>query len=269
MKIAVLENHRTEFGNRITDAVLALLQASPCEVICRTEVQELSCGADVVIVLGGDGTILRVAKLLSESKTPVLGINLGRVGYLAELEPNELSLLSCLWEGNYRVEARMMLQVQHGTRILTALNDVVVSNHGASRLTEIGASHNGKNIGTYLADGVIVATPTGSTAYSMSAGGSVLEPTLHCLSLTPICPIGAYAKPLIFSSESRLDLHNSSREDASLCLTVDGSHQGDILPGETVQVSCAQSSAYFLHIKQDSFCNTLRNKVLFTGETRT
>ncbi len=265
MNLAVLENRRDARTTSVTEAVLRELSRYDCTVQRCSRVGQVTLPCDCALVLVGDGTILRAAKALSSQKIPVLGINLGRVGYLAEIEPNELSLLSCLFFGKTRIEGRMMLEVTVKDQKLTALNDVVIANRGASRLVEIGACHNGTGIGSYLADGLIVATPTGSTAYSMSAGGSVLDPTLECLSLTPICPIHAYAKPLIFSAQSVLSFCNLASDETALSLTLDGIAVGQLAPEEEVVVSLSEERAYFLHVKQDSFCNTLRNKVLITG----
>ncbi len=264
MKIAVLENRRDLRTEQVTEAVYSALDSYDCTVQRCRDVSEVTSPCDCVLVLGGDGTLLRAAKALSVHRIPVLGINLGRVGYLAEIEPEELSLLRLLFTDQVRIEARMMLEVQIKDKRLTALNDLVVANRGASRLVEIGAFHNGTGIGSYLADGIIVATPTGSTAYSMSAGGSVLDPTLACISLTPVCPIHAYAKPLIFSAQSVLSFCNLASDRTDLSLTVDGIAAGQLAPGETVTVSLSQEKAYFLRVKQDSFCNTLRNKVLIS-----
>ncbi len=267
--IALIENTHIAKAASVKQAVLAQLADCPCEVQVYPHAEAVR-EADLAIILGGDGTILRAAGHFAPKGIPILGVNLGRVGYLAELEVDELSLLPTLFSDDVKIEERMMLDVtlvkQEGEQTMRAFNDAVIGNFGAARLVEIGATHNGKGIGTYLADGVIVATPTGSTAYSMAAGGSVLDPTLDCISLTPVCSISPYAKPLIFSAQSTLEFQNLTTEDAPLYLTVDGKKAGTLSQNDRVRICRSQCCVKLLHFKEDSFCNTLRNKVLMTGK---
>jgi NAD+ kinase len=265
-QIAVIENCNIERASTVRDSVLQTLSLYPCDVKVYHEVTEVTC-ADIAIVLGGDGTILHAADALAPKKIPLLGINLGRVGYLAELEVDEVSLLSKLFTEPWHIEARIALDVTLGERqTFLSVNDAVIGNFGAARLVEIGARHNGRDIGAYLADALIISTPTGSTAYSMAAGGSVLDPTLDCISLTPVCPISSYAKPLIFSAQSTLEFENRTDQDAQLYLTVDGRKVGTLSQKEKVRICRSKTAVYFVHLKEDSFCNTLRNKVLVTGK---
>ena len=155
-----------------------------------------------------------------------------------------------------------MLDVKTKDTTYAVLNDLVVRSPHAAGVSRIGAFHDSVFIGSYYADGVIVATPTGSTAYSLSAGGAVLDPTLSCISLTPVCPVGRRNPSLVFSADSTLRLRNLSRKGTSVCLVADGEDIGSLLPEEEVCVTRSQKTACFLHLKQDSFCNTLRNKVL-------
>ncbi len=266
--IALIENAHVANAQKIKEAVLQELSKCPCQTHLYAQASEVQ-SADLAIVLGGDGTILHAAGHLAQKEIPILGINLGRIGYLAELEPNELFMLADLFCGKARIEERMMLDVtlitKEGEQTMRAFNDAVIGNFGASRLVEIGAFHNGKGIGTYLADGLIVATPTGSTAYSMAAGGSVMDPTLDCISLTPVCPISPYAKPLIFSAQSTLEFQNLTTEDAQLHLTLDGRKAGTLSQKDKVRIRQSKTTVKLLHLKEDSFCNTLRNKVLVKG----
>ncbi len=263
--IALIENRRSAKAATVRKQVEDFLKNYPCTVSCYTDAKEMD-KADVAIVLGGDGTMLRTADCLAPKKIPLLGINLGRVGYLAELDVDEIPLLARLFQKAWHIESRMMLDVtlrtKEGENSFLSVNDAVIGNFGASRLVEIGARHNGHDIGAYLADGLIVSTPTGSTAYSMSAGGSVLDPMLDCISLTPICPISPYAKPLIFSALSTLEFKNCTTEDAQLYLTVDGHNVGTLYQNDKVIIRKSDCTVRFLHLKEDSFCNTLRNRVL-------
>ncbi len=265
-QIAVIENRTIEKAAAVCEAVLQTLSAYPCDVSVYHEADKVE-NADIAIVLGGDGTILHTAGVLAPKGVPLLGINLGRVGYLAELEVEEIPLLSKLFTEPWRIESRMAMDVTlHETQTFLSINDAVIGNFGAARLIEIGARHNGCDIGAYLADALIIATPTGSTAYSMAAGGSVLDPILDCISLTPVCPISPYAKPLIFSAQSTLELENRTDKDAQLYLTVDGRKVGTLSQKETVRICRSKTAVHLVHLKEDSFCNTLRNKVLVTGK---
>ena len=152
---------------------------------------ELYKMADIIITIGGDGTIIRFAKRAAQDGKAVLGINAGRVGYLANIEQNEYNLLSKLATGEYSIEERMMLNItvkENGNVIgeYEALNDAVISSGYLSRIIDVTASVDGGDVIAYHADGLIAATPTGSTAYSMSAGGPVIDPDMKCVCLTPI-----------------------------------------------------------------------------------
>ena len=170
--------------------------------------------ADAMIVLGGDGSILETARRASAADKPILGINLGRLGYMAELDLNELSYLSRLANDDYRIETRAMLRVELLSErgelrsFCHALNDATISNGSISRIIDMALSENGSPVTTYRADGLIVATPTGSTAYSMSAGGAIVDPAVPAFCVTPICPHSFAARPLIFSDTSTLEIKN-------------------------------------------------------------
>ncbi len=261
MKIVVIENRADSYKVKITDAVLSTLRQYPCEVVsCEYGQQIPAC--DLVVVLGGDGTILRIAKQLCDTQTPLIGVNLGRVGYLAELEACDIARLGELFSQPWQIEERMMLDVITAKQTISVLNDLVIRRPFAAGIARIGAYHNDIYIGSYYADGVIVATPTGSTAYALSAGGAVLDPALSCLSLTPICPTGGNGRCLVFGADSTVRLRNLCRQPSEVCLVADGTVIGDLLLEEDVRVCRSKKTAHFLHLKKDSFCNTLRNKVL-------
>jgi NAD+ kinase len=169
--------------------------------------------ADILIVLGGDGSILEAARRATHRGTPILGINLGRLGYMAELELGELDLLKNLFTGEYEIEKRAMLRIElrSGSDLRSfcyALNDAVISNGSVSRIIDLELSEGGVPVTTYRADGLIIASPTGSTAYSMSAGGAIVDPRVPCICVTPICPHSFIARPLIFSDQSVLEIRN-------------------------------------------------------------
>ena len=225
---------------------------------------------DAVIVLGGDGTILESARFAASYAVPVLGMNLGRLGYLAELETNELQMLSEIVSGNYTIDERSMLKVaiksQRKGRMHCgyALNDAILSNGSAPKIIDLQLYESGSLIASYRADGIIVATPTGSTAYSMSAGGAVVDPRLNCFCVTPICPHTLASKPLLFPDSTELEFVNTWRREKMICLTLDGKQTYDVYFGDSVIVSKAATKAKFIRIKPRSFYQTLRSKMSAT-----
>ena len=214
---------------------------------------------DAVIVMGGDGTILETARHAAASGVPVLGMNLGRLGYLAELEK--------VVRGEYSYDERSMLKVtiesERRGKIYCgyALNDATVSNMFSPRLIDMELRDNGAEIASYRADGLIIATPTGSTAYSMSAGGAVVDPRLKCFCVTPICPHSLTSKPLIFPDKAEIEVVNSTKREKRVTLTLDGRQTFDVYYGETVRAVKAQFAAKLIRVKPRSFYQTLRSKL--------
>lgn len=222
---------------------------------------------DAVIVMGGDGTILETARYAAGDGIPVLGMNFGRLGYLAELETNELEMLSEIISGNYTLDERSMLKVYLNSvrkgKIYCgyALNDAIVSNGSTPKVIDLDLLDNGVQIASFRADGLIIATPTGSTAYSMSAGGAVVDPRLKCFCVTPICPHSLTSKPLIFPDSAAIEVVNTCKREKTVSLTLDGRHTFNIYYGDTVCVVKAGISAKFIRVKPRSFYQTLRNKL--------
>ena len=223
--------------------------------------------ADILVVLGGDGSILEAARRAALNKTPILGINLGRLGFMAELEMDELKLLSRLFDGSYQIDERAMLGVEmidnKGQRKLAsfALNDAVVSGGSVARIVDLELIEGGERVTTYRADGLIVATPTGSTAYSMSAGGAVCDPSLACFCVTPICPHSLTARPLIFPDSATLELKNICVREKNLFLTIDGRTNYELLRGESVRITKSDKVTRLITLRERSFYNVLRQKM--------
>ena len=223
--------------------------------------------ADVLIVLGGDGTILEAARRSAQRGTPILGINLGRLGYMAELELGELDQLSRLFSGDYRIETRSMLRVEllsAGGELRSfcyALNDAVISNGSVSRMIDLELLEGGTSVTTYRADGLIVATPTGSTAYSMSAGGAIVDPRVSCFCVTPICPHSFMARPLIFSDQSVLEVRNVCVREKMLYLTVDGRMNFELYRNQVVRVTKSSMQTKLIRLKSCGFYRKLRQKM--------
>ncbi len=221
--------------------------------------------ADLAVSVGGDGTIIHTAKDAAVLGKPVLGVNCGRVGFVAGLEPSELSLLGRLFSGDYAVDERMLLEIdvkKNGECHRTyALNDVTVTNGAVSRMIDLDVYLNGEPITSYRADGVIAATPTGSTAYSLSAGGPVIEPHMKCILLTPICPHSLFSRSVLFSDDSEVMICKGSASRADPFITVDGRHSESIGGGDTITVRRAPCAARFIKLNNKNFYRILNEKL--------
>ena len=222
-----------------------------------------ACG--LLFVLGGDGTMLKAAAKASEGDIPLIGINLGRIGFMSEIECDELYLLENLFSGEYEIKSRMMLDVgiiKAGGRIDagTALNDAVVSKGALAKLVEIELARDGTKIAGYMADGVIAATPTGSTAYSMSAGGPIIDPEIECFCVTPICPHSLTVnRPLIFAGDSRLEITNRNISSDAY-LAIDGQTPVKLEENDIVSIKKSKFAAKLVSIKKRGFFDVVRAK---------
>lgn len=220
-----------------------------------------------VIILGGDGTILESARYAALNGVPVLGMNLGRLGYLAELEMSELDQLKRVVEGDYYLEEHSMIKVtllserKGKLHCGYALNDAVVTNTSSTKVIDLELTENDTPVANYRADGLIVATPTGSTAYSMSAGGSVIDPRLKCICVTPICPHSFGSKPMVFPENVELEIKNRCQRERYLSLIIDGRKSFEVYYGDRVCVSKATTTAKFIRLKPRSFYLTLCRKM--------
>ncbi|MDD4587282.1 MAG: NAD(+)/NADH kinase [Heliobacteriaceae bacterium] len=221
---------------------------------------------DWVVVLGGDGTLLNTARLVAPFAIPVLGVNLGRLGFLTEIEVSDLFLtLDRIIAGDYQIDERMMLEARliqsSGTDLpFYALNDVVVTKGAYSRMIWLEAAVGDEVVATYTADGLIVASPTGSTAYSLSAGGPIIAPELQALLLTPVCPHVLDARPLVVSGEQRITLTVRSPHVNGI-VTVDGQPGLPLKYGDSVVVKKAPVVCRLIKLANRSFFRILREKM--------
>lgn len=237
--------------------------------ICGTDFipiseEELYSLSDVIITIGGDGTIIRYAKRAALDNKPVLGINAGRMGYLANIEQNELGLVSKLKTREYFVERRMMLSVsviENGKLIneYTALNDAVITSGFISRIVDISVGVLGDYI-NYRADGLIISTPTGSTAYSMSAGGPIIDPLTQNICITPICSHSLSAKPILMGSNNILKVKAFSKKRTDIYLTIDGRKVAAVKPYTEIQIKKSPCVAQLIRLNDRSFYKTLSYK---------
>lgn len=272
MKAAVLYHPQVEHMPETLAAVtarLAALQIEPAVPkggLFAPEAETLIADSDTVIVLGGDGTIIKAAKRAALYDKPVLGINAGHLGFMAGLEFHELDRLSALITGAFTVERRMLLDVtvQTGERTVsfTAMNEAVVARGSLSRMIVLHVDNAGQTVSTYRADGLIVATPTGSTAYSLSAGGPIVDPAVPCMLLTPICPHTVSARPYVIDPGVRLTVRVTLPKGADAVLTVDGTDAVPVQENTAVTVCRSAKTAGLISIKPTSFYDTLEEKIL-------
>ncbi len=227
--------------------------------------RETTAHSDLTIAIGGDATIIRAAKHAAELHKPILGVNFGRVGFVANLEPSDISLLSRLFSGDYIIDERMMLEVtvKNGDREVTldGLNDVTVSRGATSRMIELEVALNGEFTNSYRADGLIVSTPTGSTAYSLAAGGPVIEPHMKCLMLTPICPHSLFARSILIPDDYLAEIKPAHGCDEEIFVTMDGTQSVRLEHGGYILVKKAAITANFIKLNNKNFYRIVSDKL--------
>ena len=225
--------------------------------------------ADAVLVLGGDGTILATSRECASKGTPMLPIHLGRFGFLTEVAPEDLNLaLDALLGGGYTVDERMMLQCEalrgddeEDQASAFALNDVVIANGPLSRVLHLRMSVNGKYVTTYAADGIIIATPTGSTAYSLSAGGPLVHPSMQTILVTPICPHTLTARALLVPEDAEITIVVERDPQDMVRVTVDGQVGFPLLAGDEIKVRRSPYPARLLNVGGADFYDKLQSKL--------
>ncbi len=241
---------------------------------CKNEICALAkrCGgvvtdepskADAVVALGGDGTMLHASLCAVKHNLPIIGVNLGFVGYMTELDRGEIAMLSRLFEDNFTTEERMTLSIvtPNGCECLV-LNDAVVHSKGAN-MVSVRLNCEGADVGLYRGDGLIFATPTGSTAYSMSAGGAVIDPHLKCICVTPICPQSLVAKPMVFSPDREL---TAEVQGSGCTVTLDGGEPIPLEAGAIIKIKRHSEPVKLIRLKDNEFFSVLRSKIEFFGK---
>ncbi len=222
---------------------------------------------EAAVVLGGDGSIIDAAHRIMGFDLPIIGINFGHVGFLTELEINELDLIDRLIQGDYTTDERMMLDAvvldRDGKERVkyTVLNDLVLTNGPVARLIAFDVYCDGVKVQTCRADGTVVATPTGSTAYSLSAGGPVLDPTLEGICLTPICPHTLNSRPVVFRGNSNIVITNIKNNNSSVYLNADGRDVIHINEGDSVSIRMSEYKIKLVRFKGYGFLSVLNAKL--------
>ncbi len=227
---------------------------------------ELAQQVDLMLVLGGDGTMIATARMIGDAQVPVIGVNYGGLGYLAEFPLEELfPALESILAGPFCVEQRLMLRVElwRGEELVTrnrVLNDVVVNKSALARIVEIEAYLNDQFVNLFRADGLIVATPTGSTAYNLSAGGPIIYPSMHAIVITPICPFTLSNRPLVVPDESIIKVRLVT-ENEEVALTLDGQVGFPLTAGDRVVIRKSNSAFNLVQPPTRNYFDVLRNKL--------
>ncbi|HHV96658.1 MAG TPA: NAD(+)/NADH kinase [Clostridiaceae bacterium] len=249
------------------------LNIDSCFIRKKSKEREIIKDADILVCLGGDGTFLKAARAVYKKNIPILGINLGNLGFLTEVEKNEIEeAVNCLMVGKYIVEERMMLEatIIRNDKIIgndTALNDIVISRGALSRILRVKTYINDVFVDMFPGDGLIVSSPTGSTAYSLAVGGPIVEPDIDLIIVSPICPHILYSRSFITASNRKVRAVIDEDYGHKAMVTVDGQKGYEIRGGDIVEVQKSNYTIKLIRINPKNFYNILRSKIYFRGES--
>jgi len=279
MKLGIIPNLTKDKDLNITRSILLWFANKDVEILLESEIAErldyrnkgfsretLYSSCDVIIVLGGDGTILNIARQSSHYDVPLFGINLGHLGFLAEAEISDMYLsLGKILNGDYFIEKRMMLEAsvegsEDESKELLALNDIIITKGMQSRMISFSIFINNSFFELYSADGIVISSPTGSTAYSLSAGGPIVSPDLNVLIITPICPHTLHNRSIVVSEKDEVRIE-ICEENPEVIISVDGQDSYKLNPGRVVKVRSSNCVTNLVKLKQRSFFDVLRRKI--------
>jgi len=258
----------TRAGRRIiSDAATAKLARLKCEIV--PDAAAVAKATDLILVFGGDGTMLRTARQIAGSKTPLFGVNIGGLGFLTAVAADKLAdALQLLWRGEIQFESRALIEANgicQGQKVhAIALNDIVVSRGAVSRLISLDVGVDGEPITRYRCDGLIVSSPTGSTAYSLAAGGAIVLPTADVFVLTPICPHALSNRSIILPLSSTIRVKASHTVPAAF-LNADGQIIGELDAGDEVTIRRSRHSVRLVRLADSSFLEAMRRKLHWRG----
>lgn len=229
--------------------------------------------ADLVISLGGDGTMLRLAHVAARFGVPIIGVNLGHVGFMTELERDEIALIDRLLDGGFTCDERMMLHLtveRRGRQVFEydALNDVaIIRGNPLFHVIHMDIEADGTRVAAFSGDGLVVATPTGSTAYSLSAGGPIVEPSTENIVITPVCAHGFQPGSFVFSGERRIAVRAACNHDVEIFVSGDGDENFELKPGDVVKIEKSKLRTRLVRVKGRSFYHILQQKLIGRDDT--
>lgn len=226
---------------------------------------KMAAACDLLVAVGGDGTIIHSAGYAAAFDKPILGVNVGRLGFLAELETDEFDELGKLVSGDYHVENRMMLEIRYlengKEKTCAALNDAVISRGALAPMPDFRVGFNGQIVCEYRGDGLIFSTPTGSTAYSLSAGGPIIDPQLECILLSPVCSHSLLTRPVVFGPDAKLTVQTFFHSRNEAYLTMDGQISVPIDPSQQVEFCRSPKSVKIIRLKDHNFYEIVNQKL--------
>ena len=235
------------------------------EVTFAETVEKLFEICDLAVTVGGDGTIIHAAKFAARAAVPLIGVNVGRLGFAADVEPEEIEDLKKLVSGAYKSEERLLLEIEvqkpSGSSRYLAVNDAVVTHGQLSKIVDFTLSLNGEAISQYRADGLLFSTPTGSTAYSLSAGGPILAPTMECILMTPVCPHSLFSRSVVFDADASLCVRVKIPANCSCMLSIDGEKNIEITEADRVYIRRSALKLKLLSIENRNFYRKLNEKL--------
>lgn len=272
-KFYIIANHTKKESGKVADEIRTYLEdrGKQCiipdmdedgHIVPETIADDIDCA----VVIGGDGTLIRASGVLVFAGIPILGVNLGTLGYLTEVEvQNVKPAIGQLLDNDFMIEDRMMLYGKvRGEKREIALNDIVLSRSGSLRLLTFNLYVNGEFLNTYHADGIIISTPTGSTAYNFSAGGPIIEPTAAMILVTPICSHALNNRSIIFSADEEVVIELGARRDdmtEEAVISFDGTELTPLAAGDRIVVKRARETTRLVKLRKTSFLETLREKM--------
>lgn len=285
-KVAVLGRHS---DSRVAEAIGLLVEhltKAGVEVIAGEEMSldlpvtrvaesRLADVAELMIAVGGDGTMLYAGGLTRDKGVPLLGINRGRLGFLADVTPDEMiQSVNHVLDGDYTIESRLMLDARLETATgtittATGFNDVVLQRHGTGRMVDFEASVGGQFVNTHSGDGLIIATPTGSTAYALSCGGPIIEPGMDAIVIVPICPHTLTDRPIVIAADQTIEIRLLDRADTQAEVAVDGHSIGAIRSDDTLTIARSEHRIRLVHPPGYDFYEILRSKLFWGRDNRT
>lgn len=252
--------------------IKVLMQSSLSEVfkdfkniLFLENLEDILKEVDFVISMGGDGTLIHNAKHAAKAKKPIIGVNLGQVGFIAGIEPNEINLLENIKNNNYKIASKIMLKIKASVesefKEFEAINDVVIVRDSLAKILNIKLSCNDKKILNNRGDGVIISTQVGSTAYNFSSGGPVVYPNANCLVFTPICPHELFSRSIIFDENSSVTLEPKLLQNQFALLNVDGNNVLKLYQGDEILVEKSNQTVDFIQIKDRNMFDTINKKL--------
>lgn len=275
-RVLIVINSQREDVKSVLESISGFARGIGAETVpvdfTGTVSKKIVSGVDLAVSLGGDGTLLTCARLLAEREIPILAVNMGDFGFITEVSKNEvLETLEKFLEGDIGVSERLMLGVsvmRAGREIAAyqALNEAVIAVMGKSRMIRLRVFLSDTLVGRYRADGVLIATPTGSTAYSMAAGGPIVYPEMEAFVLTPICPFSLSIRPTVIPATEVLRVEVEEPQKAEIVLTVDGQETFPMVPRDSALIRRATHKALIIRSNKRGFYEVLRSKLHWTGE---